>query len=370
MALLRVSPHRIVPIVAGGQLVGLLTERCLTSALLSAQDAPGREALRTSLVSSLMQPPGPTLLYTETPEAFLEACDQYGLDTLPLVEASGRFVGLMGRSDLIEELLTPPRLPMIGGMATPLGVYLTSGAVSGGTGGYALILSGVLTLLAQTSLFLSLNLAGNAIREQIPVLWLTWVGLSQPVRESLGTLFSALIFGGAFLTLLRISPLAGYHAAEHQVVHAMERGEPLLIESVQLMPREHPRCGTNFIAGAALLATGSALVPLIGGFGYIIGGLAALAGWRSLGGWLQRHFTTRRATQRQLESGIRAANELLTRQAHHGDEPAGGLARLWRSGMVHILLGYALGGGILALIGWLLPPLGSLLLPSLQELMS
>jgi uncharacterized protein YqhQ len=36
------------------------------------------------------------------------------------------------------------------------------------------------------------------------------------------------------------------------VVHAIERGEPLVLEVVRRMPRVHPRCGTNLVAGIAL----------------------------------------------------------------------------------------------------------------------
>ena len=171
-----------------------------------------------------------------------------------------------------------------------------------------------------------------------------------------------------FLSLVRLSPLAGYHAAEHQVVHAIERGQPLLTECVREMPREHPRCGTNFVAAALLFSLGGALTPLLGALAYPLGGLAALVWWRTLGGWLQRHFTTRPATDAQLDSGIRAARELLVRHARseRNDTPLG---RLWRSGMVHILLGFLGGAGILALLT-LLPPLRGILTPALHELLA
>jgi CBS domain-containing protein len=369
LALLRIAPHRAVPVVDAGRLVGLFSERCLTRALLAAHDDDGRAALRQGPVSALMEPPGPLAAPDWNLDQFLAACDAHGRDYLPVVEASGRFLGLIARSDLLDELLAVPSLPPIGGMATPLGVYLTSGGATGGVGGVALALTGLLTCLTQALLYLGLGALGGTLREAVHGLWIHWLGVAEPVRQSLGTLLGALGFGVAFLGLLRLSPLAGYHAAEHQVVHAIERGEPLLIESVRLMPREHPRCGTNFIAAAALLSAGGALAPLIGSLGYLVGGVLALGFWRSLGGWLQRHFTTRTATTRQLRSGIDAANELIARQARRGDEPPGGLVRLGRSGMVHILLGYALGGGLLALLVWLIPSLRGGLLPLVQELL-
>jgi uncharacterized protein YqhQ len=39
-----------------------------------------------------------------------------------------------------------------------------------------------------------------------------------------------------------------YHGAEHQVVHAYERGLDLTEENLREMPTAHPRCGTSFLA--------------------------------------------------------------------------------------------------------------------------
>src|SRR2546423_10530097 len=82
-------------------------------------------------------------------------------------------------------------------------------------------------------------------------LWNVWNGLqaglamgSEPHRLILQALPFPL-----FLLFVRALPLVQYHAAEHQAVHAMERGEPLDPEIVRRMPRVHPRCGTNIMAG-------------------------------------------------------------------------------------------------------------------------
>jgi hypothetical protein len=133
---------------------------------------------------------------------------------------------------------------------------------------------------------------------------------------------------------------------------------------VRSMPRVHPRCGTNIVAGVLLLSgAGSALQPFLGSFAFLVAGLLALAYWRTLGGWLQQNLTTKPATDRQIESGIRAARELLE---NHGKAPFRAprpLVRLWRMGMVQILIGYFLTAGLLWGAGRLYPPLGTVLKP-------
>jgi CBS domain-containing protein len=362
IALLRVAPHRIVPVTDGGRLVGMLTERCLTRALLAAKTDEARATLRGSAVSSLMEPGGPYASPEWSPEELLRACDDHSREVLPLVEGSGRFLGLIGRSDVIDELLAPSRLPPIGGMATPLGVYLTSGSAAAGAGGTALALTGMLTCLTQAGLYLALDALVATVVGRLPLLSIWWFALDPALRQTLGALGMGAAFGGSFLLLLRLSPLAGFHAAEHQVVHAIERGEPLLVECVRLMPREHPRCGTNYIAAIALLSAGAALVPLLGNGGYILGGLVALTLHRRFGGWLQRHLTTRRASPEQLRSGIQAAEALLLAHARQDGERQGLPWRIWRSGLVQILLGYILALGILATTFQLWPTLGTRLL--------
>jgi len=55
-------------------------------------------------------------------------------DSLAVVEGNGTYVGLLVRSDLIAARIRTLAPHRMGGMATPLGVYLTDGINAGGAG--------------------------------------------------------------------------------------------------------------------------------------------------------------------------------------------------------------------------------------------
>ena len=134
--------------------------------------------------------------------------------------------------------------------------------------------------------------------------------------------------------MMRLLPIAGYHAAEHQSVHAMEQGEPLIPQVVKRMPRVHPRCGTSFLLvvmivsiivfsivhfdtfGGKLLSR-IVLLPLVAGLSYEIIRLSAKkeSSWffklmTRPGVWLQ-NITTQEPDDKQLEVAIEALKESL-----------------------------------------------------------
>lgn len=379
--LLRVSPYRAVPVVEPiapaasdatpirrARLLGLVTEERLVAALLAAQTPALRDDIRQMCVASFLEPPtvGASLgMYASEAFALMR---ETGRDVLPVLDGYGGYVGLLSRSDLVQDLVRPFRPPQVGGMATPLGVYLTTGAVSGGAGTLALVLTGIAMFSVHTLAFF-LGMPLEQWSEAVLPAALSPLLAEAPgsVRAALSLLVSSLVQVSLFLLLIRLTPIAGYHAAEHQVVHALERSEPLLIANVRSMPRVHPRCGTNLVAGILLLfLPGKALEPVLGDVAFLASGLLALAYWRSFGGWLQHHLTTRPASEVQLESGIRAAQELLTR---HGRAPHAAVKphiRLWRMGMVQILLGFACGYGLLFAAGVLWQPFGAAIRPYLH----
>ncbi|NIQ77937.1 MAG: DUF1385 domain-containing protein, partial [Anaerolineae bacterium] len=112
-----------------------------------------------------------------------------------------------------------------------------------------------------------------------------------------------------FLLLLRVLPLSGYHAAEHQVVHAIERGEPLSPETVQALPRVHPRCGTNIVAAALVFL--SLVRVLSSEAATIIVIFVMVFAWRMIGAYFQYYITTKPPSSKQLKSGIQAGASLL-----------------------------------------------------------
>jgi hypothetical protein len=260
-------------------------------------------------------------------------------------------------------------------MATPLGVYLTTGTVSGGAGTRGLVLAGMvmsaMMWLTQTVLAYGIGHLAQAVHNKIPHDLLTglWALLAQ--QEISGTpavllflfLVSTVLLFTVFLLLLRVLPfLAGYHAAEHQTVNAIEAGEPLTPESVASMPRVHPRCGTNLwgimslsycgvMAMAMLLSTRFGrqhlfeLVPLAS-FAIIF----VAANWKRVGGWIQQHLTTRRASAKELASGIAAGKELLRQHLETPFMPPRRGLRLWRMGFIQVLIGVTMMGYLLQLL--------------------
>jgi hypothetical protein len=144
---------------------------------------------------------------------------------------------------------------------------------------------------------------------------------------------------GLFVLMMRLTPLSGYHAAEHQTVWAIERGLPLTPENVARMPRAHPRCGTNLLALGGLIQIAFQHLPTFDGGTIMITLLFIYLLWRSFGEMLQNYFTTKPATPRQLQSGIAAGRALLEKYQDQPHVMAPFGARLLRSGMLYSALG-------------------------------
>ena len=170
-----------------------------------------------------------------------------------------------------------------------------------------------------------------------PTGMLTWM-------DGVALLWKALP-GVVMLLAIRLSPVAGYHAGEHQTVWAIERGEPLIPEVVAKMPRPHPRCGTNLVVGLMLFWLLLDINPYLA---FIV----TILFWRKLGHFVQEHLTTRTATRRQIESGIAAAKELLGkyRENPQAAESSRLLQRVWNMGIVQTLLGYGIALSIANLV--------------------
>ena len=294
---------------------------------------------------------------TESPRSLEEALELLRRTpgpALPLLDPeTGRVVAVLSRPGA----LMPPPAPRLGGMATPLGVYLTDGVVSGGAGFWGLFLTGgvlgALALASQAAVHASLGLAqahGYDVWS-----WVNAPGHSVALRSWLSEVLSWLPTPLIFV-LLRLIPMSGTHAAEHQVVHCVEHEAPLTVECVRAMPRVHPRCGTNLFVGLSLFLLTFVGVfcafspPGAGGVAVADGAVVALAlaappaliFWRRIGGFVQQWFATRPATDKQIAGAIRAAQEVLSRRRQAGGfvrfRP---LRRVWSMGFAQVLLGYA-----------------------------
>ncbi len=294
----------------------------------------------------------------------LEALERTGRPALPLHDRAGRLVAVLTRPGAALPT-TPPRL---GGMATPLGVYLHDGVVSGGAG----ILGLVLTGMTMSVLALTAQLAAHAVSRLVAAhfpLLSVWERLPPGVALWLSAISPWLPLPFVFL-LLRLIPLSGIHAAEHQVVHCVERREPLTIGTVRAMPRVHPRCGTNFFAGytlfllsflAVFCVTETAHWQLLDSvtLAAVISGPLTLTHWRRVGGWVQQWFATRPATDGQIAGAIFAAEQVLSRHERQGGKRPrfAPLRRIWTAGIAQILLGYAVVIGLLTAAGQVWPEL-------------
>ncbi len=150
-----------------------------------------------------------------------------------------------------------------------------------------------------------------------------------------------------FLLVVRLTPLAAYHAAEHKVVHAIERYGYPTREMAREMPRVHRRCGTTLLAGilpafliaAPLLLVRPALALLV-----------VLLGWTfryRVGALIQQHLTTREPSEEQLAAGLDAGHKLLDDWRRNPHTDLSPLVSLWHRGLVQLLAGVLIGSQLL-----------------------
>jgi len=129
-----------------------------------------------------------------------------------------------------------------------------------------------------------------------------------------------------------------YHGAEHKTIAAYEHGEPFEAATIQRHPKEHVRCGTNFLIIVMIITIfvfslfgtpgilwrlGSRVVaiPLIAGIAYEALRLGArfpdsalMHALMAPGIWLQR-ITTQEPDDAQVEVAVASFNEVLRREA-------------------------------------------------------
>lgn len=325
---------------------GVVTEQSISAFIASKDDT--REALDAP-IGPLSKPTTAVLHPSSTIKDAAEAFGESDSDVLPVVDDYGTFMGAIIRADVICILTDNLRPPSVGGMATPLGVFLTTGSHSGGAGALGLILTGVsmsvmiaiASLVSYVLMQLFTHLTGMRVD-----LMLDSVPLATTMSVyDLPYYISAVLRSVIFLALLRFSPLSGYHAAEHMTVHAIERGESLTPEVVSQMPRVHPRCGSNILAIAGVFMI---VAETIGAEAAVFAAvLVVVLGWRKIGGFLQSAITTKTPSEKQLASGIAAGKEVMERfQANPGYQ-AFGFQRILNIGFLQTLLGMMVSFGLL-----------------------
>lgn len=324
----------VVPVHQNGHILGVVTQASLAHALAVGLDP---EAPLSSVALEQI----PMLYASASGSEALRVFSEQRISALLVVDGGLSLVGIVTPAQLYPHAVRAQRPRMVGGMATPFGVYLTTGAQSGGVNRWALAATGALLFALVLVAQLVTDGLGNwsaarGVRSDVLMM----------VLPPLSTLF--------FLGLLRISPVAGYHAAEHMVVHAIERGENLVPEVVSRMPRVHPRCGTNIAVGASLFLgiSGWTVIP-DPELRLVLAVLVTMTIWRPLGSLVQYYATTRPPNQKQLAAGIKAGEQLLSRYQRAPVLAPNGWVRFYNSGILQIMggsLGCAL---VLELVTWL-----------------
>ncbi|MCL5103340.1 MAG: DUF1385 domain-containing protein [Armatimonadetes bacterium] len=347
-SLMRASDGSRILVISNGAILGTVSERAITAALARAEDGDG---VLESSVESLMEPGIEFLNHGSSLRGAAATFAANDVDMLPVIDNFGAYRGVLYRRDVVGYLTRNLRPPTPAGMATPLGVYLTTGSVIGGVGDLGLFLTGVslslMTIIAGVIVYglegLFARLTGIPLRA-----FLQSPSISTPnlldVPFFISTALTIVIFG----MLMRLSPLAGYHAAEHMTVHAIEAGEVLTPDAVRRMPRVHPRCGTNLLAAVGIFTI---ITERLGtGFGTLTALVVVVLGWRTVGGWLQYFVTTKDPSERQLANGVAAGNQLIERYQERPNFHLTGFDRIWRMGFVQTLSGMTAVSGLL----WLL----------------
>jgi hypothetical protein len=259
---------------------------------------------------------------------------------------------MVSAADLTTALAGRLKPPSIGGMATPFGVYLTDGTVRGGVKDGALVSTGVFigalqVVAALVAAFLTARLWSLS---QKPVLGFLLQQLGEaPIEVGLSIFVLAALF--------RLSRVSGYHAAEHQVVHAIEAGDDLVPEVVRAKPRVHPRCGTNLVAGLSIIALLWDWKWLHDRqeFGVLIAVAVFLLTWRRVGSAMQQYLTTRPASDAEIRSGIRAGEELLREYQGSASRRHTRWLRIWNMGICQVLLGYGIVLLTAQVLDWFFP---------------
>lgn len=336
---LRLSPAHALPVVADGRLLGVLAEVDLLEALHRSGG---------SLAAGLDAVPVAAAMTREVTTGSARSSIASGWETmatgriklLPVLDEAGRFTGVVSRNDLLAAMHRDLRPRAVGGLATPLGVYLTTGDHRAGAGDFGLFLTGV--VMALCHLVVVNVLEGFALTQ----------GMALPAWPTAIAEFLLYLF------LLRLTPLSGFHAAEHQVVHSIERGEPLVMRTLSRQPREHPRCGTNLVA---LIFGAQLLLPIATNPAVAMGSaLLLFLAWRPMGWAFQRVFTTKPASELQLRSALAAGRALLAAYGAQPSRRATRLQRLWASGFLQMVAGFLAVHLVVQCLNAIFPQLGVL----------
>jgi uncharacterized protein YqhQ len=183
-----------------------------------------------------------------------------------------------------------------------------------------------------------------------PTALFTWFegrsGLTGIPLHVLEGLFRVALFVGYLWLIGRsreIHRVFEYHGAEHKTIAAYEHGVDLVPEQIDVYPKEHVRCGTNFLIIVMVItifvfamfgtpplawriASRVIAIPVIAGIAYEALRLGArfpdslfMRGLMRPGIWLQK-ITTQEPHDDQIEVAVASFREVLRAEAEAGDQ--------------------------------------------------
>lgn len=321
-----------LPVISlDGKIIGIVSEYDLAKIIpkWSLADDGYTKSLKVSEIMTQK-------VWTETEhtniENILEKTPSMHTRVIPITSDEGIYTGLsITRTKLINYLTGRVKPQTMGGLATPIGVYLTDGLHQAGTKNLGLILTGMTFAVIAT--FIRMFSFYLETLYQLPEIFIAVIELS------------------TFLIILKVSRFSKIHAAEHKTINAIERGLPLSIESVQMQSRVHKRCGTNLL----VLVMGILLVMYLSNnliseeelflrFTFsLIGFLFIFSNWKRIGNLLQKYFTTSEPGIKDIKSGIKAGEELV--MLHKRDVKnvyPTFLSKIWNMGFLQIITSFFL----------------------------
>ncbi|MBN1458475.1 MAG: DUF1385 domain-containing protein [Armatimonadetes bacterium] len=342
--LLRAHNLPSLPVAEGQQLIGMVSETDILQ--LTAEDSEARDVLRRVSVAEIMRPMAVIASEFQPLTDLAEVLRTTPVSAVPVASSDGRYLGLLLPRELLAALSGEPIVPPIAGLATPFGVYLTTGALRAGASDFALAATGAALMI--------INLVAQQIIDGVFLLADQVFPVPQepsPPTGTIAVLAAIIIYGlqvGLFLLLLRLSPLTGTHGAEHMVVRAVEEGEDLRLEKVRQMPRVHPRCGTNIMALLILVVItqeffsqlNASVNEATGAFALFVLVMIVLLTWRRLGAALQRWVTTKRPSDRQLGRAVAVAEDLLGQVRARPSATVPVPRRIWNAGFIQVVSGF------------------------------
>lgn len=249
--------------------------------------------------------------------------------------------------DWMQPVTAPTGTPRISGTAMPGGVFMSTGTTRS-AGDLWLILTGLSIAVLGSGAMVLTYVVSWAIEQLYSVpLTPVMMMMQTPAVEDAGQAYLEMgvnvLMLLSFLVLMRLSPLSGYHAAEHKVIAAIEHFGEATMEKARMMPRAHRRCGSNLLAGVLpLLLLGGPLFRI----NVVLATVIIVLGWSTrfyTGYAIQAVFATKEPTDRQLRAGIEAGRTILQRWQKTEGKPVPPLVNFWRRGLVQMFGGMIIG---------------------------